>query len=288
MAAGKLATVSGQAWTGGRAVRAARRTSQRAAHGRALRLAARAGLAARAVIYIMVGWLAIDIATGHGHRQANQKGALADVASRTGGSVLLAILTAGLFGYALWQLARALFGTAEGGKDAGPRLQSLCGVFFYGGLGVAAIEVLTGSSGSGQAQQQAGWTARAMHHTGGRWLVGLVGLVFVVVGGFMAWQGVTRKFRDQLRTSQMRPAERRVVEGVGAFGSAARGVVIGLGGALVIDAAVTTDPKKSTGLDGALRTLAQQPLGPWLLGLAAAGLIAFGVFSLACVRWQRV
>jgi hypothetical protein len=277
-----------EAWSRGGVTGAAQRTGERATHSRVLAIAARAGLAARAVVYILVGWLAIDIATGHGHREANQKGALADVASRTGGSVLLVILTAGLFGYAVWQLARAAFGTAERGKDAGPRLRSLCSAIFYGGLGIAAITVLTGSSRSGQAQQQAGWTARAMQHTGGRWLVGLIGAVFVVVGVVMVWEGVARKFRDQLRTSEMSRTERRVVEGIGAFGSTARGVVIAVAGALVIDAAVTADPKKSTGLDGALRTLAQQPMGPWLLGLAAAGLIVFGGFSLACVRYQRV
>lgn len=283
-----LASVSGQVSASERMGRSVRRGSRRASHGEGLRVAARVGLAARAVVYIMVGWLAIDIASGHGARQANQKGALADVAARSGGTFLLVILTVGLFGYAIWQLGRAAFGTAEAGKDAGPRLRSLCGVIFYGGLGVAAIGVLAGSSRSGQDQQQEGWTARLMQHTGGRWLVGVVGAVCVVVGVVMAWEGVARKFRDQLRVSEMSRTERRVVEGLGAFGSVARGVVIALAGALVIDAAATTDPRKSTGLDGALRTLARQPLGPWLLGLAAVGLIAFGAFSLTCVRWQRV
>jgi hypothetical protein len=51
---------------------------------------------------------------------------------------------------------------------------------------------------------------------------------------------------------------------------------------------VTADPKKSSGIDGALRTLSQQAVGPYLLGVAAVGLIAFGLFSLACTRWQRL
>lgn len=253
-----------------------------------MRVAARAGLLARAVVYVVLGWLAIDIAVGHGRRQANQKGALADVASHSGGTLLLIVVSAGLCGYVAWQLSRAVVGTAEGGKDAGPRLQSLCGAIFYGSLALTSVEVLTGNSGAGQDQQQAGWTARAMHHTGGRWLVGVAGAVLLVVGGVMAWQGVTRRFRDQLETSRMSRFEQRLVDALGTYGGAARGLVTALAGALVIDAAVTADPHKSTGLDGALRSLAQQPLGPWLLGVAAAGLITFGLFSAGCARWQKV
>ena len=280
--------MSGNALTSSRAMSGVRRASGRGTREGAVRAAARVGLAARGIVYIILGWLAIEIALGRGQRQANQKGALAEVASHSGGSVLLGVLAGGLFGYALWQLVRAVFGTPEAGKDVGPRLRSLCGVVFYGGLGAAAISVLSGSSGSGQDQQQEGWTARAMQHTGGRWLVGIAGVVIVVVGAAMAWEGLARKFRDQLRMSDMTRTQRRVVEGIGAFGSAARGAVIAGAGVLVIDAAVTADPKKSSGIDGALRTLSQQAVGPYLLGVAAVGLIAFGLFSLACMRWQRL
>lgn len=253
-----------------------------------MRVAARTGLLARAVVYVVLGWLAIDIATGHRQHQANQKGALADVASHPGGTALLIVVVAGLWCYAAWQLSRAVFGTAEGGKDASPRLQSLFGAIFYSALAVTGIEVLAGSSGSGQSQQQAGWTAQTMHHTGGRWLVGIAGAVFVVVGAFMAWQGVTRQFRDQLDTSRLSKLQQRIIDTLGTYGGTARGLVTALAGALVIDAAVTADPHKSTGLDGALRSLAEQPLGLWLLGITAAGLITFGLFSAACAGWQKV
>jgi hypothetical protein len=48
-------------------------------------------------------------------------------------------------------------------------------------------------------------------------------------------------------------------------------LVIGLGGVLIVDAAATADPRKSTGLDGALRALARDSAGPWLLSLGAGG-----------------
>ena len=87
--------------------------------------AARLGLAARAVVYLVIGWLAIQIALGHSTPQANQKGALADIASHTGGTIVLWVLGIGFAAYALWRLSEAVFGTAADGPKAGPRAQSL-------------------------------------------------------------------------------------------------------------------------------------------------------------------
>jgi Domain of Unknown Function (DUF1206) len=56
---------------------------------------------------------------------------------------------------------------------------------------------------------------------------------------------------------------------------------------LVVQAAVTFNAAKSTGLDGALRTLADRPYRPWLLGALALGLIAFGLFGFGAARWAK-
>jgi hypothetical protein len=85
----------------------------------------------------------------------------------------------------------------------------------------------------------------------------------------------------------MSPTTRKVVARLGTVGTIARGVVFGVAGGLVLTAAITFDAKKSTGLDGALRTLAHQPYGPYLLGAVAAGLIAFGLFGFAAARWVK-
>jgi hypothetical protein len=56
-------------------------------------------------------------------------------------------------------------------------------------------------------------------------------------------------------------------------------------GALVV--AVTVSARKSTGLDGALRTFADRPYGPWLLGIVAVGLLVFGVYGFVAARWAK-
>ncbi len=265
-----------------------RRAGEQVAHSKALNVAARLGLAARGVVYLIIGFLAIDIAVGGGSsHQANQRGAFAEIAAQPGGAVLLVLVVIGLAGYACWRYAQAAVGTPEDGKKAGARAKSLCRAVVYTGLCASAVSVLTGSASSSQDQKSQGWTATLMQNAAGRWLVGLGGIVVFVVGAALIVEGVRRKFRKHLDTAQMSERTEKVVTALGTVGTTARGVVFALVGILVVDAAITEDPHKSRGLDGALRTLAHQSYGPWLLALIALGLVAFGVFGLAMAKWAR-
>jgi hypothetical protein len=75
---------------------------------------------------------------------------------------------------------------------------------------------------------------------------------------------------------------------LGVFGYLSRMVVFGLTGYGLLRAAIDYDPRKAVGLDGALRELANASYGPVLLGVVAAGLIGFALFSLAEARFQKV
>lgn len=260
----------------------------RSTHSNGIAAAARTGLAARGVVYLLMGAIALEIATGHSRRQANQQGAFAALASHTGGTFLLALLAAGLAAYAIWRFSEVLFGTSVEGDDAKPRAKSLIRGVAYAVLCVTAVEVMVRAAGSSQDRRQSGMTAQAMRHPGGRWLVGIAGLVILGVGVYFIVQGIRKRFVELLDRSRMSHRTQKIVTAVGAFGTTARGVVVGLAGGLVVAAAVTADPGKSTGLDGALRTLSQQPYGPWLLGLVALGLIAFGVYAAAEATWSKV
>jgi hypothetical protein len=56
----------------------------------------------------------------------------------------------------------------------------------------------------------------------------------------------------------------------------------------VLETALDYNPREATGLDGALARVHHQPFGPWLLGLAAAGLIVFAAYSLFEARYRRL
>jgi uncharacterized integral membrane protein len=265
----------------------ARNRARQASGSPAVHALARAGLVARGVIYILIGWVAILVALGHSAHEADQQGALQLLAGTPYGSVSLWLLAIGFAAYALWRLSEAVFGVAGEGKRAGPRLRSLGRSVIYAGLAYLTFEVISGNQSSQSGQQQ-DITARVMQHPGGQWLVGIVGVIVVIIGLVLAMEGIRRTFMKYLRTSQMSPQTLRVVKLLGTVGTIARGVVLTLVGIGVVDAAVSYNAAKSGGIDKALLTLRNQTAGPFLLTLVALGLIIFGVYGLCEARWRKV
>lgn len=260
---------------------------RRASRSSAVDVTARYGLAARAFVYLVMGWLGLQIALGRHPHEANQRGALAEVSRGGAGRVLVWVLGFGLGAYALWRLSQAVFGAKRRHLGGGERVQSAARGVVYAALCVSTFAFATGASRTGQDQQQSSLTARMLRDPAGRWFVGIAGVVVVGIGLFMVVDGFRRGFERELDTREMSRRARVAVSRVGAVGNVARGVVFAVAGALVVAAAVTFDPHKSTGLDGALRTLAGHSYGPWLVGSLAIGLIAFGVYGLAAARWTK-
>ena len=248
---------------------------------------ARLGLLARAVIYLLMGWLAILVASGDRNKEVDQRGALHEVARHTGGTVILWIMAAGLAGYALWRLKQAAFGVAGKEGKTLPRVQSLGRALIYAFFAYNCVHLLVTAHNRSQARQTEILTGDLMQSTAGRWLVAAVGVVVVGIAIFLMYEGVARKFREHLKEWEMSHAQYLVVVTLGVVGTTARGAVFALAGALVVDAAITYDPNKARGIDGALRSLANASLGPALLIVAAAGLIIFGLFGCAEARWER-
>jgi hypothetical protein len=271
--------------------RRARRTTakaRRADHSPVMNGLARAGLTARGIIYLLIGLVAILVAFGHSGQQADQQGALQLLAGKPYGLVALVLLGVGFAAYALWRLSEAAFGVTGDGNGAGPRLKSLARAVIYAFFAFLTFEVIAGRASGSQTQKQQDITAKVMQHAGGRWLVGIVGLIVVICGLVLITEGIRRKFMKYLATAQMSRRTRRVVEILGVIGTIARGVVFGIAGILVIEAAVTHDVGKSGGIDKALLTLRDQPFGQFLLAVAALGLIIFGIYGLCEARWRKV
>jgi hypothetical protein len=261
--------------------------ARRASESQPVRVLARAGLGARGVIYLLIGWVAILVALGKTTQEADQRGALQLLSGKPYGLISLWLLCIGFAAYALWRLSEAVFGVTVDGKGASPRLKSLGRAVVYGFLAVTTLSVISGTKRS-QSGQEEDWTARLMSHPGGRWAVGLAGAIIIVVGVVLVMQGVKRKFVKYLQTAQMSPRTRRVVVRLGMIGTVARGLVFALTGALVIEAAVKYQPSKAGGLDTALKTLRDQSFGEFALIAAGLGLIIFGVYGLCEARWRKV
>ena len=248
---------------------------------------ARAGLAARGVVYAIIGLLALKLALGDGGKATNQQGALRTIADRPFGKTLLVLVAIGLAGYALWRLLRAALGHGPEQHDSGSdRVAALASGIAYAILCVTAVKILAGAStGSGTPKKA---TGGVLDWAGGPLLVGIAGAALIGVAGYQAYKGIKKKFLEDSKTEQMSHGVKRAFTALGVFGHVARAVVFTLIGYGLIKAAIDYDPDKAIGLDGALRKLANASYGPWLLGLVAAGLIGFAAYSVADARYRRV
>jgi len=248
---------------------------------------ARAGLAARGVVYGVIGAIALAVALGAGTRPTNQQGALAAIAAEPFGSVLLGLLAAGLAGYSIWRLTRAVTGRGREETDGtGARIAAAASGIAYLVLFVVALEILLSSGGGGGNTSRQ--TAGVLGWPAGPELVGAAGAVMIGVGVFQGFKALAGKFMETSRTGEMDRRVRSAYAAVGAFGHLARAVVFVLVGYGLIRAAIDYEPNKAGGLDGALRELAHASYGPVLLGAVAAGLIAFAVYSIADARYRKV
>jgi hypothetical protein len=81
---------------------------------------------------------------------------------------------------------------------------------------------------------------------------------------------------------------RRLAERTGHMGFIAKGLSVALIGILVVIAAIRFDPAEASGLDAALKSLASQSFGPYLLIVVALGLACYGVFCFFDARYHRV
>jgi len=264
---------------------------RQAANSKPMEWAARAGFVARGAIYLLIGLIAVQIAVGRGG-QADRGGALAQIASKSYGTVVLWLLVIGFAGLALWRLSEAVFGAnGPGGHETGERLKSLARAVMYGFFFISTLRLVTGASSSATANgnsQSQSLTARVMTHTGGRLLIGAIGVGIVVVGVMLAKEGWTKEFLKVMNLAGAPSGTRSMVEKLGMGGGIARGAVIALAGVFLLLAAVRFTPSKAEGIDGTLRAFAHTPLGPALLILVALGLIAFGLFSWCEARWRQV
>lgn len=267
-----------------------RARTEQAAKGTGVKVAAKAGLTARGVIYVLVGILAVQIAFGDSEHQADRGGALAAIADKPFGKVMLWAVGIGLACMALWRLSEVVFGSAgpDGGK-AQKRALAAVRFVFYSFVAYSALSFAAGSGGAGSSDKKSrDVTARVMGVTGGRWLVGAAGVAIVAAGLWIAYRAITRHYHKKLRLEEMSHRVRQLVDVTGVSGGSARGIVFAGAGVFAVRAAIEFEPDKAKGLDDTLRAFAGTSAGPWLLVVVAVGLALFGVFSFALARWRKV
>jgi uncharacterized membrane protein YidH (DUF202 family) len=250
---------------------------------------ARFGYAARGVVYAFIGVLAVQTAFFGRGQTTGAEGAIQSIADKS--KVLLVLIAIGLFGYALWRFVQGILDPENKGRDAKGLVQRgamVASGVVYAGLALLAFRLIS-QDGAGAGSGGQSDTARTLLALPfGRALVILAGLGVIVAALHQIHQAYTKKFQRRMKTAEMSPEEQRLALHTGQLGLASRGVAFLITGWFLIQAALKFDPSQARGLGGALETLARQPYGPWLLGIVAVGLVAYGAYSFLQARYRRI
>ncbi len=250
---------------------------------------ARLGFASIAVVYMTIGALALLLATGKGGDTIDQRGAINVLEGLPGGTVLLVVMAVGMIGYALWRLMQGTLDLEGKGTDAKAlaiRIGYIASGVAYLALATHTAKEVVGSTSRRDAQE--GLTEWLLANDSGTWILGAIGLTVIGWGVWHFVKAYREKFMKHVKTAQMSRNERTWMRRVGKLGLSARGVVLITLGTLALNAARHHDPREVQGFDGALRELASQPYGVYILGVVALGLIAYGVYWAFNVRYRRI
>ena len=246
----------------------------------------RLGYVVRGLVYGVIGLLAFQVAVGSGGKLTDQQGAIAALGGTPLGQVLLYVMLAGLIGYALWGFIRAVVDPLQEGTDAkgiAQRVGYMVSGISYGLLALSTYGLITAkttaaASGAQGAQTQQA-TASILTQPWGPWVVALAAAIVIGVGLLQTYTGLRPKFNPQFQLAGRTGSARKWLEWAGRFGTVARGIVFSLIGVFLLQAATQHNASRAQGFDGVLTALLQQPYGTLLLGVVAAGLIAFGIYS---------
>lgn len=251
---------------------------------------ARFGIAAKGIVYAIVGILAAQVAFGRGGKTTDTQGALEAIITQPFGKILLVLVAIGLVGYVMWRFVQAFLDPERKGTDAKGLFQRFCyfnSGIIYAGLALTAIKIILGSATSNSNSTQ-DWTARLLLQPFGQWLVATFGVIILATSFYQFYEAFSAKFRQKLKWQEMSQDERTWATRTGRFGYGARGIVFLVIGFFLMQAARQSDATQARGLDGALAALAQQPYGPWILGVVAIGLVAYGIHKIVEARYRRV
>ena len=262
--------------------------AQQARDHPALEWMAKVGTAIYGLVYVVVGWLAVQVAFGDSAGQASGQGALREIAQQPFGEVVLWIACAGFAALAIWTICEAVAGHVEkdGLKRIGSRLASGARAIVFVVLGVLSFQTVTGSSGGGGSSEDT-YTAKVMQLPFGPALVVLVGVGIIGYGMYSVYEGFSDKWREHLDADGNSGETGTVITVLARTGFPSRGVAFAAIGALFIWAGLTHDAKKSGGLDQALVTFRDAPFGKFVLVAVAIGLACFGVYNFAKAWYLR-
>lgn len=238
--------------------------------------AMRAGYVARAVVFGLVGYIALR-AAWQGGNVAGPEAALASLTDEALGTPLLWGVCGGAFGFAAWCLMAGIMDLDRRGTGAAgifARVDFVATGLLYVVIGLFVGELaFTGVPGDGDEHTREQGAAWLLALPAGGWIVIAVGIGFVVAGVWFGYKGLAGKYRERLRDTDM--VDR--LDPVCKLGWTSYGLVVVILGGFLVWAGWTLDPTRAGGFAEAFTLVRHATFGRLLLAVLALGFMAFAV-----------
>jgi hypothetical protein len=254
---------------------------------------ARFGMAAKGVVYTLVGALAFMAAfeiNGNSEQGAGKQGVFQFILEQPFGKVLLGIVAFGLVCYTIWRFIQAFMDSEGKGADAkglGKRIGFAFSGLVYGGLAFLAAKMVLGNGGGSGGDSRETLAGKLLEQPFGQWLVGIVAVGTMAMGLYQIYKAISGKFLKNMKSANIKSEIRNMLMKAGKVGYIARGVVWGIIGFLFLKAALNANPKEAGGSSNAFQFL-EQSYGSILLGAIALGLVCYGVFMFVRARYEVI
>lgn len=241
-------------------------------------LLVRLGYLARAVLYTLIGLIALQ---SRDEVREGAQGVFRAVEDFPAGTIILWLLAIGLFGYSLFRFASAFFDIENHGSDKrGIARRIGHGASGIGHLALAwsAYNFATGTGSSSDGAQEA--ASGILSFELGGIVLGLIGIGFLIAAFEQGKKGLTGSFMQ--RISGQAPSGTRTLGGIGYV---ARGVVfLVIGWSLMRSAWFDSSSQVKT-LGDAIADLGDMG---FVYTLVAIGLLVFGLFSFVLARYRII
>ncbi len=217
----------------------------------------KAGWAAKGIVYSVIGWAAIVIATNRpGRADADYTGIVALMTQRPSTRILLFAVAAGLLLYIAFRVLSVLLIDSGDLDGWAHRLAYTVSAATYVTVAWAAFDGAITGTRQDEGSSIERYSAELLSSAAGRMLVAGAAIVVLAIATYFAYKGATRRFVRQLDLSAVSDRRRMLLEWGGAVGWIGRALVVAAVAIFLLWAAVQSDPSDVRGLDRSLQRVA--------------------------------
>jgi hypothetical protein len=256
---------------------------------KAVRVMYRLGYAAKGLVFLIIGVMALMLMMGMGGQLSDPTDALKVIHRQPFGQFLLLLTGISLLGYVAWRAAQSIFNVEHkehSAKNAIKRIGYAISGLVYLSLSVLAIRGFM----EGRVQNNEGsmgLTAKALDLPAGPALVMITGAIIIGVGLFHFVMGFQKRFMKQFENGRMTEKEREIIEKSGMIGLPARGFTFGIIGYFFIRAGMHANAAETKDTKGVMEHILGLPMGEAILAIIAVGFVCYAVYCFAAARYRR-